>query len=59
MIFGIRLRLCSWICVTAWKMLTSRPIDERASSSGPPTFSARRHGLEARLVTVSWFIAAS
>src|SRR6185312_895784 len=40
-IFGTRLRLCSWIWVTAWKTLTITPTTSAVSSSGPATFIAR------------------
>src|SRR6185437_11750120 len=56
-IFGTRLRLCSWIWVTAWKTLTITLTTSAVSSSGPATFSARLIACVARLTTVSWFIA--
>ena len=40
-ILGMNDRLCSWICVMAWKMLTTSPITSPTSSSGPATFIAR------------------
>src|SRR5271166_1852555 len=56
MIFGISERLCSWIWVTAWKTLITRPMRRAASRSGPATFRASVMACEARLTTVSWFI---
>src|ERR1019366_340934 len=47
-ILGISVRLCSWIWVTAWKMLMTRPITRPTSSSGPAIFSARLMACEAR-----------
>src|ERR1700683_2253068 len=57
MILGISVRLCSWIWVTAWKMLTASPATSATISNGPAIFSARLMACEARLTTVSWFMA--
>src|SRR6516225_4834983 len=50
-------RLCSWIEVTAWKMLTSSPTIRPTSRIGPAIFSASIIAWVARLMTVSWFIS--
>src|ERR1700735_5642115 len=55
MIFGISVRLCSWIWVTAWKMLTASPAMSATINRGPAIFRARLMAWEARLTTVSWF----
>src|SRR5581483_1842127 len=56
-IFGMNERLCSWIEVTAWKMLTSRPMISPSSRTGPAILSASIIAWVARLMTVSWFIS--
>src|SRR5437868_1999622 len=40
-IFGTKLKVASWICVAAWKMLTTRPTARMVSSSGAATISSR------------------
>src|SRR6185312_7984743 len=50
-------RLCSWIEVTAWKMLTRRPMIRPSRSTGPAIFSASIIAWVARLTTVSWFMS--
>src|SRR5438309_4216904 len=52
-------RLCSWIWVTAWNRLTTRPMTRPTSSTGPAILSASVMACVARLTTVSWFISAS
>src|SRR5947209_17000140 len=49
-------RLCSWIEVTAWKMLTRRPMIRPSSRTGPAILSASIIAWVARLITVSWFM---
>src|SRR5579871_1587532 len=56
-IFGMKESDCSWICVTAWKRLTARPITSPTSRIGPATSKASVIACVARLTTVSWFIA--
>src|SRR6185436_2748929 len=50
---------CSWICVTAWKTDTTRPITRPTSSSGPATFIASSIACWDRWMTVSWSIASA
>src|SRR6185437_16514969 len=57
-ILGMKLRLCSWMEVTAWKMETTSPTTSPASIIGPPISSASFIPWVARLTTVSWFMAA-
>jgi hypothetical protein len=40
-IFGTNDKVASWICVAAWKMLTSRPTPRMVSSTGAATISRR------------------
>src|SRR5579875_2955984 len=56
MIFGMKVSVCSWIEVTAWKIEMISPITSPASSTGPATSTARVIAWVARLMTVSWFI---
>src|SRR3954468_10197840 len=49
----------SWICVIAWKMLTSRPTMRPAAKIGSATFTATVIACITRLMTTSWFKAAS
>src|SRR5919199_303299 len=56
-IFGMKVSVCSWICVTAWKTLTTRPTARPTSSSGRPTFSASCIAAVPRLMMRSWSIA--
>ena len=53
MILGMNDRLCSWMEVTAWKMLTTRPMTRPTSIIGPATSIARVIAWVARLTTVS------
>ena len=58
MILGIKVRLCSWIWVTAWKMLTAKAGDESHEQEGPGDLQEPSScAWAARLATVSWFIA--
>src|ERR1700733_14416615 len=56
-IFGMNERLCSWIEVTAWKMLTRSPMIRPSSRIGPAILSESTIACVARLMTVSWFIS--
>src|ERR1035441_9229438 len=56
-ILGMKERLCSWIWVTAWKMLTTSPITSPTSRIGPAILSARVIACVARFTTVSWFMS--
>src|SRR5919107_656628 len=53
----MKVSVCSWICVTAWKTLTMRPTARPTSSSGSATFSASSIAATARLMTRSLSIA--
>ena len=55
MIFGMKVSVISWICVTAWKTLTARPTRSPTRSMGPPTLSDRMIASVASEMTVSWF----
>src|ERR687888_1402254 len=55
-IFGMNVSVISWICVTAWKMLTRRPTTRPASRIGSATFTATVTACITRLMTTSWFI---
>src|SRR5579875_2865784 len=56
-LFGMKESDCTWICVTAWKRLTARPITRPTSRIGPATSKASVIACVARFTTVSWFIA--
>src|ERR1700760_3050036 len=58
-ILGMKLRLCSWMEVTAWKMDTISPTTSPTSIIGPPISSASFIAWVARLTTVSWFMTAA
>lgn len=38
-ILGMNVSVCSWMDVTVWKMLTSRPIDKETRSNGNDVIS--------------------
>ncbi len=52
-ILGMKLRLCSWMEVTAWKMETTSPTTSPTSIIGPPISMASFMAWVARLTTVS------
>src|SRR3954471_25086973 len=56
-IFGMNVSVISWICVIAWKMLTSRPTTRPASRMGSATLRARVTACMTRLMTTSEFIS--
>src|SRR4051795_10993763 len=57
--FGMKASVCSWICVTDWKMETMRPTTRPAISIGSATFIATEIASIARETTTSWFISGS
>ncbi len=59
MIFGMKLSVCSWICVTAWKTETTRPMTRPTSRSGSPIFRASSIAETQMLTTLSWLISGS
>src|SRR5256885_12590825 len=58
-ILGMNVSVISWIWVTAWKMLTSRPTTRPARRIGRATFMATVTACITRLITTSWFMATS
>src|SRR3954454_15442278 len=58
-IFGMKVSVISWICVIAWKMLTSRPTIRPAPRMGSATFRESVTACMTRLMTTSVFIPAS
>ncbi len=44
-IFGMQERLCSWIWVTAWKRLTTRPMTSADEQQRPGDLQRQAHGL--------------
>src|SRR3954447_4837824 len=59
MTFGMNASVCSWICVTDWKIDTIRPTTRPAISIGIATFIATEIASIARETTTSWFISGS
>src|SRR3954453_21333326 len=57
--FGMNASVCSWICVTAWKMDTIRPTTRPARSIGTAIFIATEIASIVRETTTSWFISGS
>src|SRR4051794_70642 len=58
-ILGMKASVISWICVTAWNTLTSRPTTRPTSSVGRATLRARVSICMPRLMTTSWFTPVS
>src|SRR5262249_8028104 len=52
-IFGTRLSVCSWICVTACRMLTASPTTIATTSTGAPTISATYVAFRTKSTAVS------
>src|SRR3954468_19651968 len=57
--FGMKTRVCSWICVTAWKTDTIRPTTSPTPSTGSATLKASVSAAVERLTTTSWSISGS
>src|SRR3954452_23037399 len=57
--FGMKTRVCSWICVTAWKTDTIRPTMRPTPSTGSATLKASVSAVVDRLTTTSWSISGS
>src|SRR3954471_13441188 len=57
-IFGMKASVCSWICVTAWKTETARPMTSPTPSSGSATRSASWSAPLTSVMTTSWSIAS-